>query len=664
MSRLLLEIFTEEISYSLQKKIHDDFYNVWQELLITNNISFNNISVYSTAVRLVLDIDGLPDVIDDNYEEKKGPSTTANEKAIAGFLKTYNLTLEQCVVKTTEKGDFYFFNLITKGGTLQNILPKIIQQSLSGLSFKRSMKWHSCGSVWARPVRNVLAVYEDTSLHLLDVNIFGLKANKSICGHYFMGQKNYEINSINDYFTFLEANYVVLDFEKRKNIIIEQSTAVANKHNLEVHKNQPLLDELAYLTEYPVLYTGTIPSKYMNLPHELMVNVLVKNQRYINLYQLDGSLSNKFIIVSNLLTPSNGQEIILGNEKVLVARLEDGLFFYENDLKNPLIDKVNELEKINFFEGLGSIYDKKERVKDLFINVFKENQELLCDLYKNDLLSYTVFEIPELQGIMGSYHALHDGVDVDIAMAIKDHYKPQGNNESVPSTILGGKLALLDKLDTLIEFFRIGKKPTGSKDPFALRRSALGVIRIILHYEIEINLDDFLELDLSNFIMDRFIVYLKDKGYNYSLINAVLMKNKEFNIIKIYKVILLFTDLLKQPEVVKIMQLYKRADNILNAENVVEKQLLRKDLLESEHDKSLYEVLASSGKIIKDYISYNNYAQAITESLVISKVLDNFLDNVIINQSENSEIKANRFALLQEVLLVLNNILPFSNIEL
>ena len=406
-----------------------------------------------------------------------------------------------------------------------------------------------------------------------------------------------------------------------------------------------------------------------------MVNIIVKHQRYIPFYKQDDSLANIIVIVANLKAKDNGKEILKGNLKVLNSRLTDGLFFYNNDLKTSLSQKAEKLKNITFFEGAGTLYQKSQRVARLFQTIFQEEQNYLCSIYKADLVSEVIIEIPELQGIMGYYYALHSNPKgKEIATAILEHYKPISVNDSLPNTLLGGKLALLDKLDTLIELFALGKIPTGSKDPYALRRAALGVIKIINHFKLDLNLQNILKPNLQEFILDRLGIYLKLANYNVEAIQSVINQQqivgannkvatsktdaniKTFNIYKIFQHVVALDALLKTKEGEDVLQMRVRLQNIVASQNNYQIVKIQEKLLQEPVEQKLYQEILKLNKLelfkLKGIKQNNNsnLQQAIKVIAKIQPLLNEFLNTIVINKSPTADIKNNRISLLNNLL--------------
>jgi glycyl-tRNA synthetase beta chain len=660
-SNFLLEIFTEEIPYSLQIQAHKDIQSLITQLLLDNNIGYGKLEVFSTPLRLVVLINEISNFVPQKIIEKKGPRIDAPQNNMEAFLKSNNITLQDCIIKKTDKFDFYIYEQKIPQMDIDTFLEmQIPSHILPALSFKKSMKWDETNITWARPIRNIFAIIQsNANTKQLSFNYGGIKTSNNIVGHKFKFEEK-QINGIEEYFNYLKISTIELNSVIRKQNIVDKALQIAKEYGCEIHKDDKLFDELSYLVETPVLYVGTIPQKYMILPAELLINTIVKNQRYILLIDKNQQVFNKFIIISNIDAKDDGMNVIKGNEKVLKARLEDALFFYNQDLKTKLIDKANNLKNINYFEGLGSIWDKKERVKLLFSKLFNEKQDLLCDLYKADLTSQSVFEFPELQGIMGYYYAKAEGINNEYALAIKESYKPQGVNDDVPISILGAKLALLDKLDSLISFFEIGKKPTGSKDPYSLRRSAIGIIRIILHHDFSINLAQFIKQDLQEFLAERIIFYFEgQKQYDVNLVKSLLLQDKHLNIHLLFNQVKLFDSFLKLPTTLDFINLYKRIHNIINSQKI-DLTDFNLNNLQDELDVDLNKTIEQTLNGVNNLIKLNKHEESILQLNSLQPLVNNFLDKVSIANSSSLEVKKARLGMLNQITQTANLILPFN----
>jgi len=676
MAKLLIEIFTEEIPYSLQTQILEDLENLFPKLFAKYNINVIKLETQATPNRVAVCVHELPNTIPDQITEIKGPKINAPSRALEGFLKTHKTSKAECIIKETPKGSFYFYNIVNKGGDIVKFLPQIITEVLSKVTFKKSMAWNHSKVEWARPIRSLLGLVEkNNTCYKLSFAFAGIEATNKISTHRVLGKQNIIIKSIADYYKTLANNFVVLEADKRIEIITEELNKIIKKNNFKQEMDSALLNEIAYLVEYPVVLQGVIPELYISLPQELLVNIIVKHQRYIPFYKQDDSLANIIVIVANLKAKDNGKEILKGNLKVLNSRLTDGLFFYNNDLKTSLSQKAEKLKNITFFEGAGTLYQKSQRVARLFQTIFQEEQNYLCSIYKADLVSEVIIEIPELQGIMGYYYALHSNPKgKEIATAILEHYKPISVNDSLPNTLLGGKLALLDKLDTLIELFALGKIPTGSKDPYALRRAALGVIKIINHFKLDLNLQNILKPNLQEFILDRLGIYLKLANYNVEAIQSVINQQqivgannkvatsktdaniKTFNIYKIFQHVVALDALLKTKEGEDVLQIRVRLQNIVASQNNYQIVKIQEKLLQEPVEQKLYQEILKLNKLelfkLKGIKQNNNsnLQQAIKVIAKIQPLLNEFLNTIVINKSPTADIKNNRISLLNNLL--------------
>ncbi len=643
-ARFLLEIFTEEIPYSLQINAQKDFSEVINNVLKENDIIVDSIDIFSTPLRLVCDIKGLPHKVKDKQIEKKGPSTDASKDVIDVFLSKNFITLDKCVIKNNGKGNFYFYYEVIKGCDIKDFLENITTNIiLSSIKFKKSMKWGKDSFNWGRPIRNLCGILQlNNEILFLNLNYKGIPSSNIIIANKFLNIKT-NVHSIDNYYSFLAENKVILNAEERKNLILNYINNYATQNNLQPHITNNLLLELSYLVESPNFLQGDIPQKYLILPSELLISTMVKNQRYL-MFVKDNKVHNKFVIVSNFMSQNNGTEVIKGNEKVLKARLEDALFFYNNDLKQTLQSKVEDLKSINYFEGLGTLWDKKERVKNLFKNIFNENQDALCDVYKADLTTQVVAEFTDLQGIMGYYYAIHNGLNQDISIAIKESYKPQGPNDALPSSFLGAKLALLDKLDSIISFFSINKKPSGSKDPFALRRCAIGIIRIILEYKISINLSVFCNKDVCDFILERFNFYIESLNtYPQELVKSFINKADNVDIIKIFVSLQNNNQLLQHKNIDFFIKLYKRVDNILEKDlELISNNTPTYDYEMDKSEKELFQILTN--------FTLKNQQDTLSQLEIFIDSTNNFLNNVSIANSPTLQIKTARLAILKNIL--------------
>lgn len=683
MTNLLFEITTYDVPYDLQTKVEDDIKSFLNLALKNLNVTFSNILSFSTSRRITLYIPEIELEIKPIITIKKGPATNANQEILQKFLSSNNLKLEDCYKDTVGKNQFYFFKQTTSGGPLKDKLPNIIvNEVLNKVTFKRSMFWNTNKVKWARPITNLVLFLDKEAIYF---SFAGVESSSALQGHMFLTNgKLVPIRNALDYFSEIKKLHVILPSNmhqeqqlphllpiSRESIIKLAVNKFAKEHELIPNLPSKLLNELLYLVEYPVVLFGTIPNKYLVLPKELLVNTMVANQRYINFFNKDQTISKHFAVVSNIASKDNGAEIIKGNQKVLNARLEDGLFFYNLDLQDNWHNKKEDLKTITFFENLGNMFDKQERIKKLS-NVFFPNINMnnTCDFCKLDLCSKVVAEFPELQGIMGYYYAINSGLTEEEALAIKEQYMPLVSSGELPTTPLGAKLAFLDKLDTLISFFAIGKAPTSSSDPFALRRAALGIIKISLRHNLSFNLSDKIDNNLIEFFIERLIFYLNGLGVKKEIVLAVLSKNS-FNIVDTFNKANALNKCLSNND--NLISLFKRVYNIVNSANHTSVEV-KSNLLKDKDEKFLFEQLCNLkykySNLFDNNITDNvalsteEYTKYIEDLILLKSHLDSFINNVLIINPETPELTSNRVSLLKLVLEAMNNLGKLENINI
>jgi glycyl-tRNA synthetase beta chain len=485
MPDLLLELFSEEIPARMQAGAARDLERLMVGALTDRGYLFEGIKAFAGPRRLTLAITGLPAKQKDVREELKGPKTDAPEAALAGFLKKTGLTKDQLKVEKTPKGDVYLAVIERAGRETPHVLAEIIPEVMAKLPWPKSMRWKPGLAVrWVRPLHSILCTFDG---ELVPFSFAGISSGLHTRGHRFLSEGKIEAKRFDDYAQKLKAAHVVLEAEERAAIIFEGVKQAAFVHQLEMIPDEGLLAEVSGLAEWPVIYIGTIQPEFMDVPAEILQTSMRTHQKYFSLRDpKTGNMANRFALVANMIASDGGKEIVAGNERVLRARLSDAKFFWDEDRKHSLESRVEKLRKVIFHADLGSQHERIIRLKKLAIVVAeivgeeKWRAERAAALSKADLTTGVVGEFPELQGVMGGYYAIASKEDRQVSEAIKDHYKPLGPTDSLPRTALGSVIALADKVDAISAFFYIDQKPTGSGDPFALRRAALGVIRIIL----------------------------------------------------------------------------------------------------------------------------------------------------------------------------------------
>ncbi len=517
MPQLLLELFQEEIPARMQKQAAEDLKRLMVKALAERGLGTHEAIVHVTPRRLALVIEDLPAASDAVSEELKGPRTSAPPAALDGFLKKTGLSKDQLAVQADPKGDFYIAKIEKDGRPAPALIAEALVETVRAFPWPKSMKWEDSGLQWVRPLRSILCLFGGA---VVPVEIAGLTASNITRGHRQMANEPFEVSDFADYEMKLRERRVVLDRAERMQIIDEQAERAAAEAGLTFHDDDELLEEVAGLVEYPVVLTGSFDPAFLEVPQEVLIGTMRKNQKYFALTENDppppagegdhaqhgggGRLAPKFLIVSNLEARDGGKAIIAGNERVLRARLSDAKFFWDNDKAITLEARLPKLDHIVFHAKLGTQADRVKRIERLAgeiaekIGADRKSAERAARLCKADLVSGTVGEFPEVQGIIGGYLARHEGLGEDVADAIANHYRPQGPTDSVPTNKVAIAVALADKLDTLVGFFAIDEKPTGSKDPFALRRAALGVVRIILESGLRVDLASLIHAEMRS----------------------------------------------------------------------------------------------------------------------------------------------------------------------
>lgn len=702
-AELLIEILCADLPARMQKKAAQNFGDLIIKGLDDADISYDTADVHSTPRRLIFRATNIPTQIADKHEERRGPRVDAPEQALQGFMKGNGLTtLDGCEQRDTGKGTFWFVNIIHKGGETANKLNDIVNEALHGLKWQKSMRWGENAFKWARPLRGVMAIFDgktvDGAFDLGTVidgdDSIKLSYTNTTVGHRFLAPDTLTVTNFDDYQTQLNSAYVMIAREDRKKIIFEEASLVAKSKNLVIEPDDYLLEEIVGLVEWPVILCGAFDKEFLDVPQECLIKTMKSDQKYIPLFDKNGTLSNNFIITANIVTLDKGAKIIAGNEKVLRARLSDAVFFYQQDLKTKLEDRIDSLKNIRFHEKLGSVYERSNRLsklsgfiaEGLFDKDVAGNAEKAGTLCKADLVSGMVGEFASLQGIMGRYYAIAEGLDTSIAYAIEDHYKPAGPDDDCPTKPTSIALALAEKIDVLTGFFAIDEKPTGSKDPFALRRAALGIIRLILdndlNYDLKSAFDRSYDLygdivkdsqnpsdALIDFIGERLKVVLKDKNVRYDLIDSVFgIKSdvKDSNLSRILSRVKALESFLKTDDGINLLSGYKRATNIVSIEEKKDKVrfdgTVNDTLLSQHEEKTLFSELQKTKDAITPALDAENYADVMTEMAKLRAPIDAFFDTVTVNDDQ-TDIRLNRLNILAQIRQTLGLVADFSKIE-
>ena len=683
MSELLVEIFSEEIPARMQKQASADLERLVCDYIKKEGLAYEKSEANVTPRRLTLWVDGLPKKTDEQIEERKGPSVKANDAAINGFAKSCGINRDELIKKETPKGEFYFATVKKESKEIKTILKDAVLNMLQTFPWPKSMRWGSNPERWVRPINSILCLFDKKVIPFV---FAGVESGNITYGHRFLAPDPIKISDYGNYKNALKKAKVVLNRDERKKIIMEQAGKLAADAGYKLREDNGLLEEVAGLVEYPTAYMGNIETRFMELPEEILITSMKVNQKYFVVSNKSGKLAPKFVFISNMITKDEGKQIIAGNERVLRARLSDAFFFWDQDRKSTLLSRVSKLKERVFHAKLGSMHEKVERMITLAVYMardLKKSEPALVDravlLSKADLSTGMVGEFPELQGIMGRYYALHDGEDEMVADAIAEHYSPLGPNDKCPSSQTSIIAALADKIDTLTGFWLIDQKPTGSKDPFALRRAALGIIRIIIENKIYLDLRKMIDksrstykikgditASLLSFIEERMKVYLKDKGLRHDYVNAVLDLKNSGDLMTTLDKVYVLNSFLKTDDGINLLAAYKRAFNILKIEQHKDKCVytgeINETMLRQSEEGNLYKAADSTAQKVDAALKKADYTAAMNALSFIRKPLDAFFAEVLVND-QNASIRANRLNLLKMITSTMEKVATFSVIE-
>ncbi|MCH2327334.1 MAG: glycine--tRNA ligase subunit beta, partial [Rhodospirillales bacterium] len=586
---LLLELLSEEIPARMQARATDDLKRLVCDGLKEAGLGFQSAEAFVTPRRLALVVDGIPEKQPDIDEERRGPRADAPVHAVKGFKGSLpkGAKVEK---RQTEKGEFFFAVVKQKGFPSDILIGQIVIDVVRKFPWPKSMNWGEGHGPWVRPIHNILCLFGPRASIAITLEPGRDFRTTETMGHPFLSPKWFAVKNFADYKAKLLAAQVMLDPAERASVIEAEAQKLAKKAKLKLKHDPGLLAEVAGLVEWPVVKMGSIDKAFMDLPPEVLTTVMRHHQKYFALLDKKGKLAPKFIVVANTETKDRGKVMVAGNERVLRARLADAKFFWDQDRKRTLESRVQELAGRVFHAQLGTVMDKVIRVEELASELAEScgansgDARWAARLCKADLSTGMVAEFPILQGVMGRYHALNDGENADVATAIAEHYGPLGPNDNCPSAPVSIAVALADRIDTLVGFFGIKEFPTGSKDPYALRRSALGVIRLILENDLRINLSGIFEFagqqydqwdqgqfaeisgDLLNFLNDRLTVALRKKGFPHDLVNALFARGGEDDLWRLVQKAKSLKEFLETDDGANLLVAYRRAHNIVRIE--------------------------------------------------------------------------------------------------
>ena len=686
MAELFIELFSEEIPAKLQIDARKKIKELITERLEKKEINFKLGKSFSTPKRLVFLFEGIPTKIEQMKKIIKGPKIDAPEKAINGFVKSNNLKISDLYKKKIDKGEFYFAETKSKFIDVLEELKSIIPDALQSYSWKKSMKWSNYDLTWARPLKSIVAVFDNKTI---DFKFFHIQSDNLIIIEEANENRRKKINNFISYLKILKSQSIILDHEKRKNIILNKMNKICRLKELKNDFNDKLVEEVVNLVEKPYIILCKFNEIYLQIPQEILIVTMQQHQRYFPTFDNNNKLTNFFLLVANLHDKKG--YIKKGNEKVIDARLFDAKFFWDKNKKQNLVKQVGKLKNLSFFKELGTFYSRTQRLRKLAtlisdqLNLSKEKVEIASSICKADLVSDLVGEYPELQGVMGRYFAKEQGFDNDISEAISDHYLPVGFDSKLPKKPISSAVVIIDKLDLLVGFFGINEKPTSSKDPFALRRSAIGLLRIIIENKLTIQLKDLINYSIATyeeqnivfsnksvskeiifFLRERFKNLLKDKNIRNDIIEAVDKSHTGDNFLEFYKKSLVINKNISKDICKKIIGTYKRASNIIDQELRNEKERLEGQpetfLFKEDEEKNLFEKINEIRKYFSNTKKHESYDETLRILADAKLVTDNFFENVIVND-KNLDIKKNRLELLQMFCKTYNNFIDFSKME-
>ncbi|KZY29825.1 glycine--tRNA ligase subunit beta [Roseovarius sp. HI0049] len=700
MPDLLIELFSEEIPARMQRRAADDLKARMTDGLVEAGLTYAGAAAFSTPRRLTLALEGLPAESPTVVEERKGPRVDAPEKALEGFLRGAGVSKDELEIRDEKKGQVYFAKITKPGRAAEAIVAEVLEGVIRNFPWPKSMRWGNGSLRWVRPLHSILCVLTDDAGEAIVVGleIDGIKAGNTTAGHRFMGEGRFAVTGFEDYAAKLKRAKVMLDPEERANHIWQEATNLAFAGGFEVVEDKGLLAEVAGLVEWPVTLMGEIGEEFLGLPPEVLQTSMKEHQKFFSVRNPKSGRIERFITVANVETEDHGATILAGNQKVLAARLSDAKFFWENDLRVARDEKmqpwVESLGHVTFHSKLGSQAERIERIAALarelapVVGAEADLAEQAARVAKADLSSEMVYEFPELQGLMGRYYAEAAGLPEDVAAACEEHYSPLGPSDEVPTRLVSVTVALADKLDMLTGFWAIDEKPTGSKDPFALRRAALGVIRLVLENGLRLRIEPMLKKadllvaenpngisgpsaeayipDLLSFFHDRLKVYLRDQGIRHDVIDACIAMEGNDDLALLVKRARALQEVLATEEGENLVQGFKRANNIL-------KQAEEKDgveysfgadvkFAEGPEEKALFAALDRAERAIAKASGEEDFAGAMAAMAGLRAPIDAFFEAVQIN-TDKEIVRRNRLNLLNRIRVICLQAADLTRIE-
>jgi glycyl-tRNA synthetase beta chain len=709
MADLLIELFSEEIPARMQARAAADLRRLMTDKLVEAGLTYADASAHATPRRLALAMQGLPAHTKPVREERKGPRADAPEKAIEGFLRGAGVTRDQLEVRPSKKGDLLFAIIEKPGRPAAEIIAEALDATIRNFPWPKSMRWGTGTLRWVRPLHSILCILTDESgTQIVPLNVDGIAAGTVTHGHRFMGKRDIAVSGFDDYAEKLQDAHVILRAEDRAELISHDAAQIAFARNMTVVPDAGLLAEVSGLVEWPVVLMGEIDAAFLGLPAEVLQTSMKEHQKFFSVLNPETDRIEAFITVANIETADHGATILAGNQKVLSARLSDAKFFWENDLATPMADMAAKLSNVTFHAKLGSQSQRIERIAALareiapMVGADADLAERAARIAKADLSSQMVYEFPELQGVMGRYYALAAGEDEAVAAACAEHYAPLGPSDAVPTAPVSMAVSLAEKIDILAGFWAIDEKPTGSKDPYALRRAALGVLRVVLENGLRLKLSalmygslrenknlarDFgpepwllaekerkvwnegapnLRSNLLSFFADRLKTHLKSENIRHDVIEACFALGNQDDFTLLVARVNALQAFVATEDGANLLQGYRRAVNILAAEEKKDGVEYSLDpepkLAEAGAERALFKALDGAEAEIDRSLSGEDFAAAMAAMAGLRAPIDAFFTDVVVN-AEVSMVRRNRLCLLNRIRVLLHRVAIFSALE-
>jgi len=678
-----LELISEEIPAKMQTPAIRQLERLTLKKVGENGLIVEKMKPFVTPMRLGITLENISTKVNESIQEIRGPRLGAPENAIEGFLRKNKIGRGELKEKKTEKGDFYFYTVKASAQSLSKILSRIFTEIIQEFNWPKSMYWGDNYSLkWVRPLRGIVAVlFQNETRERVPLSVRGIDSGIVTRAHQVMHPEFFEFDSIDDYREKMQKGKVILQPEDRRKSVVQEGKKQAEARGFYLVEDDKLLDEIVGLTEFPIPILGEIPKELLSIPEEVIITSMREHQKFLSLRSSASRKVEGFLVVADLQTNDKQKTILSGNMRVLNSRLRDAIFFYQNDLNLVKVHGMRawneKLKSVRFHEKLGSQYDRVERIIKIAVLLarkFDFEQDAVqkaATLIKADLVSELVTEFPSLQGLMGAHYAEIEGYEKLVSDAIRDHYLPVGSNDLVPKQPLSIIMALSDKIEYLTCLWKIGIKPTGNKDPFALRRASLGIIRIILENKLDVDLDYLIDLtkvnfdmsDLQLFLKERIINYLIEKNYQKKVVEAVVKQYKLDFLPILPRLITEITEFISSVSGVKFLAVYKRVFNLLSSKKEFV-SFKKKNFEEraTEEDKTLQKQLALIKEQVEESLQHKDFKKALLSLASMVNPVNQFLDNVQVN-CEDKELQNLRYSLLNKISETTDSVVVFSELD-